>query len=337
MLTFANRGFPFTPLRLRLIAFQLASQNKRKGFSPEKGIAGKAWLKGFLARHPQLRKKINKNLAVYRARGANKKQIKKFFKLYKDLVDEWDLEWHPNYIWNVDECGVPDIPDDGQVVIGEVGKRAMTTVGGEKGVNTTCLSYISAGGMHSPPMILFKGQRMNNEWREMAPSGYTIRLTKTGYISAETFTYYGHKFVNFLKEKKILGQGRKVVILLDLHKSHLFNWDYMQLMLDNNIEVLSFPLHCTHVMQPLDDTPYATFKKLYHNALSRINFDIAGMKIEKKDFFKVFVPTFTQAMSNEIIRKGFANTGIYPINPKAQKLEEIKYADTYDQCKFLRP
>ena len=36
-------------------------------------------------------------------------------------------------------ASVPDIPDDDNVVIGEVGKKPMTTVGGEKGVNTTML------------------------------------------------------------------------------------------------------------------------------------------------------------------------------------------------------
>ena len=195
VLTFANRGFPFKPPQLCLLAFEMNKRARRKGFSPIKLTAGRYWLRGFLQRHKKLKKKNNTNLNISRAISANKKQIDGFFDMFKNMVDQWDLEWHPNYIWNVDECGVPDIPDDGNVVIGEVGKRAMTTVGGEKGINTTVLTYISAGGMHAPPMILFKGSRMNHEWADYAPTGYMIRTTKSGYISADTFAAYGERFI----------------------------------------------------------------------------------------------------------------------------------------------
>ena len=48
----------------------------------------------------------------------------------------------------------------------------------------------------------------------------------------------------------------KHVVLLEPHKSHLFNSSYMQYMQANNIEVCFFPPHCTYIHQPLDDIPY---------------------------------------------------------------------------------
>ena len=36
VMTFARRGFPFTELKLRKLAYELAKANRRKGFSPEK-------------------------------------------------------------------------------------------------------------------------------------------------------------------------------------------------------------------------------------------------------------------------------------------------------------
>ena len=53
------------------------------------------------------------------------------------------------------------------------------------------------------------------------------------------------------------GTKPKHIALLDLHKSHLFNLHYMQYMKANGLEVCSFPPHCTHIIQPLDDLPYA--------------------------------------------------------------------------------
>ena len=48
---------PFTGKRLRKLAYELAAGNKRKGFSPKKVMAGRYWLKGFLERFPNLKKK----------------------------------------------------------------------------------------------------------------------------------------------------------------------------------------------------------------------------------------------------------------------------------------
>ena len=61
------------------------------------------------------------------------------------------------------------------------------------------------------------------------------------------------------------------MVLLDLHKSHLFNYDFMQLMKKNNIEVCGFPASCTHMLQPLDDVPFGNFKRVYQRELLDMN------------------------------------------------------------------
>ena len=331
--TFARRGFPFTPLKLRELAYELASKSKRNGFSPLRKKAGRYWLRNFLQRYPILRKKNNSNLSIYRAICANKGQVKKFFDLYTYLLKSYAITWNPNHIWNVDECGVPDIPNDGNAVVGVTGERAFTVVGAEKGENTTVLTYISAGGMHSPPCVVFKGTKVMAPWREHCPAGYMLRTSATGYINQEVFFQYGEHFVSFLKDTGILGGPRKIIVLFDMHKSHLFNLKYMDLMKKNNIEVVAFPPHMTHVIQPLDDLPFARFKSNWHSKLAEKNFQLVGQKITKIDFFKVLVPSFEEAMTYEIITKAWANTGTFPPNPQAKKLREIGQSETFDKCK----
>ena len=86
VMTFARHGFPFTELKLRKLAYELAKANRRKGFSPEKKIAGKWWLKGFLQRYKELKKKNAKNLSIHRSECANAYQVAKFFQLYQSLL-----------------------------------------------------------------------------------------------------------------------------------------------------------------------------------------------------------------------------------------------------------
>ena len=333
-MTYARRGFPFSDEQLCRLAYELAKQTRRPGFSPTKKTAGRAWRNGFMDRHSRLRKKNAQNLSAARAIAANPVQVEKFFQLLLEWVRQWKIEYKPNHIWNVDETGVTDVPKE-RKVIGVVGERAFQTVADEKGTTSTLVSYISAGGLYVPPMIIFKAGRVKDSWREAAPSGYAVKSSDSGYINAELFADYGEKFVQFLREKNLMGPNEKHMILLDLHKSHLFNVRFMQYMKSNKIEVCSFPPHCTHVLQPLDDVPYATLKTKYQKELLTFNFGVAGARMNKLQFFRVLVPAVVNAFTPENIRKGFSNTGIYPINPNAEKLKELGPSKITDKCKSL--
>ena len=86
---YSRCGFPFTDLKLRKLAYELAVANKRKGFSPVKKMAG------FLVQWPGLKKKNAKNLSLHRASCANAFQVAKFFRLYKQLLEEFELNYKP--------------------------------------------------------------------------------------------------------------------------------------------------------------------------------------------------------------------------------------------------
>ena len=201
---FARRGFPFTDNTLCVLAYELASRNNRRGFSPLKKCAGRSWLKGFLARYPQLKKKVSQKMSITCAIGANPTQVGNFFNHYRRWIHQWGLECQPNHIWNVDECGISNIPQT-QKVIGLLGERPFQTVSGEKPVNTTLLTYVSAGGLHVPPMVIFKASRVKPEWREYAPSGYAVRASESRYISTKLFLLDPEKAAEAAKLKSLTG------------------------------------------------------------------------------------------------------------------------------------
>ena len=89
-------------------------------------------------------------------------------------------------------------------------------------------------------MVLFKAARVKDQWRETAPSGYTIKATESGYINGEVFAEYGKQFVAFLKERNLWRADQKHLVLLDLHKSHLLNVKYIRWMKEHNIDVYCF-------------------------------------------------------------------------------------------------
>ena len=204
----------------------------------------------------------------------------------------------------------------------------------EKAANTTIVTYVSPGGMVTRPMVILKAVKVHTDWRDTAPSGYFMKSSPSGHVNSELFLKYGEKFVNFLKEKHLLPSEKKIMILLDLHKSHLFNYQFMQLMKKNNIEVCGFPPSCTHMLQPLDNVPFANFKRVYQRELLIMNRQLCGNRMGKQQFFRVLVPVDEEGLNPVTVRKGFQNCRVFPINPNAEKLKNIGASAVYDRCKL---
>ena len=153
---FTKRGFPFTKNKVMSLAYQYAEMNGRKGFSKITKQAGRWWLKDFLKWFPEVHLKKGHN----RAMCANKPTIDKFFNLYQDLLQKFNIE-SPRHIWNTDESGVQDVPKEEQV-IGVTGEKAHTMSPKEQGKTTTVLMFANACGQVFPPLVIFKGARVSD-------------------------------------------------------------------------------------------------------------------------------------------------------------------------------
>ena len=51
---------------------------------------------------------------------------------------------------------------------------------------------------------------------------------------------------------------------------------------------------------------------------------LSGYRMLRAQFFRVLVSALTTGMTSEAIRRGFKNTGIYPINRKADILKNTE-------------
>ena len=74
------------------------------------------------------------------------------------MVGHLGLNYTPNRIWNVDECGIGDVPQP-TAVVGITGECIFQTVSGEKLQNSTPVSCMSAGGMAMPHSLFSRRTR----------------------------------------------------------------------------------------------------------------------------------------------------------------------------------
>ena len=145
-------------------------------------------------------------------------------------------------------------------MVGATGTPATQTVSGEQGETSTILSFVNGVGLVWPPMVIHRGQCVQQYWTKNVPVGWHLAATMKGYITKHKFHEYGICFVCFLKTHDLLNQ--KLLIIVDSHKSHVYNVAFFEEMLENNIHVLAIPPHTSHIVQALDSTPFAQLKKL---------------------------------------------------------------------------
>ena len=311
---FAQAGFPFTPQEIKLLAYEYAVKNNVEGFSEMKQEAGRKWLRGFMRRHKSvLSLKTPKLLSIYRAKCATPVVMDKWFEHYKQVLKDNNIT-SPLYIWNVDECGCVDVPKPKKVIALKRGRPNQLSAQ-DKGETSTTLTFVNAAGMHTKPIVIHRGAKVSDAWKTDMPKGYTIAASENGWISKRIFYQYGKELIKYMKDRGLLeDKNKKHLLLMDSHNSHTFNYQFMCMMAIHGIIVMAFPAHTTHLIQPLDNLPFANFKNIWFEAVRLYVRRVYAKKLPKTAFFSIFAPAWEKAITVRIIQAGFRRTGIWPVD-----------------------
>ena len=265
---------------------------------------------------------------------ANPAKINEFFDQYEKVLKEIGITF-PENIWNCDESGVQDIPKDGTYVIGATGEKTYVQVSKEQGETTTVLTYANAAGQVMAPMVIFKGKKIAPEWKTQAPRDVTVKCSDSGYINKELFFEYAQNWVAWVKKLNKKNECKKHLLLLDAHSSHIYNFGFLQLMVENNIAVLAIPAHTSHVTQPLDSAPFANFKIYWNRNLAEYLYYNIGCAMPKQDFWIPFLESWRKAMTPPIIASGFRKTGAFPVNRNAVKMTDLGPSSVTDNIAHM--
>ena len=165
-------------------------------------------------------------MSIARAMGTNPTVIGNWFKLLKEIKDKCEIV-SPSQIWSGDETGVQYVIK--QVNILEAKHiRTFQQVSREQGETTSILTSVNGYGQVVPPMVIQKGVCVQDTWCLKKPGEMRLAATTKGYITNAKFHEYGLRFIKYLKTNCML--GRKHLLIVDGHKSHLYNLPFYELM-----------------------------------------------------------------------------------------------------------
>lgn len=228
----------------------------------EHGLASRDWYEGFMARHPNLSLRTPVQLSANRAKSFSKQNVDAFFQLYNELLNEKPTT--PDNIWNMDESGFSTVPPKTGKVIAEKGsKRVGQMASGERGVNIIMAIAVNAIGRMIPPFFLFPRKIMREYYMHNAPPLSVGYANGSGWMQRDEFLKFMHHFIRHSNAKK----GTNTLLLLDNHISHI-SIEAIDLAIEHDISMLTFPPHCSHRMQPLDVSVFGPVKRMFSSQCS---------------------------------------------------------------------
>ena len=153
----------------------------------DKGVLRKSrlsdgWWKAFRARHPNLSLRSGDATGHARIRATNCENMKHYFSLLNEIMEEHGFKDHPERVYNMDECGMPLDPKPPKVLAAKGQKKVRYRCSGTKG-QVTVLGCCSATGQALPPFVIFDAKELKYEWTRGEVPGTRYGLSDTGWTN----------------------------------------------------------------------------------------------------------------------------------------------------------
>ncbi|CAH1963744.1 unnamed protein product [Acanthoscelides obtectus] len=326
ILELENRFYGLTLRDVRKLAFQLAERNNIKhNFNKDTQMAGKAWASDFRKRHPELTLRSPEATSLARAQGFNKVSVTKYFDLLEEVRSK--TNYPPHRIFNVDESGFTTVQSKSSKVLAKKGKKQVGAItSAERGVLSTVVICMAAGGNFIPPFIIFPRKRMKVELQDGAPPGTGFACHSSGWMQLDIFTAWFKHFLKFAKPT----EDDPALLILDGHNSHTKNLDFIDMARRNHTTVLCLPPHCSHRLQPLDVSFMGPLNKYYIRAVEKYLRNNPGRALTVFQFSKLFGEAYSEAAQQSIAINGFRKCGVEPMDRHVFKDYDFVPADTTD-------
>ncbi|XP_008480367.1 jerky protein homolog-like, partial [Diaphorina citri] len=334
ILTASKSFYGITIDTLRSVAYQFAIANNLKhNFDVETQKAGRDWYYGFIQRHPAISLRTPEATSLNRIMAFNEDEVKIFFENLTALQSKYNFQ--PKSIYNIDETGISTVQKCSKILAQKGLKQVPKATSGERGVLTTVVCCMSAGGTFIPPMFIFKRKRMNELLMKGASSDMVATVSDSGWTNEDIFVDWLRHFVKNAKPTP----EEPILLILDNHESHI-SLQAFNICKDNGIHLLSLPPHVSHKMQPLDLTFFSSIKNgynrecdLYMNGYNKecdlYMVNNQGKKITQYEVAEIFTRVYNRRASIDKAKNGFEAAGICPMNIH-------KFQGTFDLIKSMQ-
>lgn len=177
----------------------------------------------------------------------------------------------------------------------------------------TVVATINAAGRATPPLLIFKGQRLQPAWfGTTGPAGAKYSVTDSSFTEGPVFVQYIRDFDQFIKDNG-LDDGKPHVLVFDGHASHV-NFEAIALAKELNIELFLLPSHTSIRMHPPGVAALGIFKKAVTTALTLFAERSGGRIAITPDMVGVIREVWDASFTVSQIKASFEGAGLWPVD-----------------------
>ncbi len=295
-------------IHIRVARVTFASSSTPRPFQTSR--INDKWIARFKKRHPEIQTIFARQLEAARRDGASYENVRRWFDAVATLYEQHHYE--PSNVWNFDESGFGVGEEQVMKVLAFLDTAMQERVIAGKQEWVTDIECINAAGKALPPLLVFKGEYLNTRWLdERLPEGWFFATSKNGWTSNTLGLAWLQTVFEPLTREKAAGHRR--LLIADGHGSHI-QADFIAHCMQNDIDLLIMPAHCSHVLQPLDVGVFPTFK-LYHSVETHAITPLSFQRIPRSEWVEILSKARARAMTKDNILSGWRATGLWPAMP----------------------
>ncbi len=295
------------------------------------------WIKSFNERNGT-KKVVSTDLERNRVEMGTSGNVTSWFENSYDKVDL--SKYDPKMIGNADESMLTT--KSRLMCIVKKDERYAVIKDDQNTEHITILSLVCTNGDYMPPMMVFKLKTLPTNLDELVKLGKFIWASQeNGWIDIDNFKNWVKEVIKWIKLRRLihgLPNDSKFLLFLDGHSSREHS-ESLKLFSENHIDVMLFPSHCSHLLQPLDVGVFGPFKKylkvwkrkFYGTTIKWIGEgSVSNHSEQRVKLILAAINALHQAMAFTHVERGFRLTGIWPRdknqtlkNPRIIEKDEI--------------
>ena len=313
---YTTAGSPLSPALLIELA-ELVRHRRVRRVSGSEAIVktttpiGHEWIYRFLNRHPTVKGIYARQMENARFDGASYEVVKRWFEAVASQLQEHTYE--PQNIWNMDESGfgVGESQTTRVLVPINFNGKHKSVAGKQEWI--TDIECINAAGGALTPMIIFKAKNLNSGWLPPEiPSDWHFGVSENGWTSNNLGLNWLIKV--FEPQTRERAGNKRRLLIADGHGSHI-RADFIAHCMENDIDLLIMPPHCSHLLQPLDVGVFSAFKRGHAKETDTLS-RLSSQRIPRVEWMQLFIKARQKAMTPGNILSGWRGAGLIPSNPQ---------------------
>ena len=246
--------------------------------------------------------------------------IREFFDKHEGLLNR-----DPRLIFNMDETMVSS--KKRFKVLCKKGHVPLSTSDQIFPHITACIT-IGASGKVLKPMFILPNKKTLGGLEEFEGLAY-FASSRSGWINRDLFTYWGLTFLSEISLYRLTLPShlrkQRILLLLDGHKSRI-NYFIAKLFDIYGIDILVFPGHTSHVLQPFDVGVASSLKSEYRRLILLYTMKY-GKEMEANQnrltardlrimMIRCMLDAISKSASIQNIQAGYRQSGIFPLDSK---------------------